>query len=105
VIFRNSNHPNADISEKVLRFIIIVANLKNSAPRVFRQNTRKIYSGIATDIRLLLNDDGERLNQIAVEAQSVLIDDEDVLLAAVAGLGGCWGGGCHGVAHGRWLLV
>jgi hypothetical protein len=53
VIFPTSNHPNADISENVLRFII-VANLKNPAARVFRQNTRKVYSGIATDIRLLL---------------------------------------------------
>jgi hypothetical protein len=69
VIFPTSNHPNADISEKVLRFII-VANLKNPAARVFRQNTPKVYSGIATDIRLLLNNDGESLNQIAVEAQS-----------------------------------
>ena len=57
VIFRSPNHPNADVREKVLPFII-AANLKNPTARVFHQFTREIKSRIALDIRPLFDDYG-----------------------------------------------
>jgi hypothetical protein len=100
VIFRSYNHPNGDVSEKVLLFSI-VARLKYVTARASRQFTRKIYRRIASDIRLLFDDDDEAPHDNAVEAQSVFVNHAHSLIATIAGSGGRGGGRCGAAGHRR----
>jgi hypothetical protein len=100
VILRSPNHPNGDVSEKVFLFSI-VARLKYVTARASRQFTRKIYGRIASDIRLLFDDDDEAPHDNAVEAQSIFVNDPHSLIATIAGSGGRGGCRCGAAGHRR----